>query len=106
MVDPQLVYNKLAQFQTEQELAEFLIEHNCKGNIEEPEHCPIAEYFSREAEVRAFVGETVDIYDKGKTRPSVTFAHTRAMRCFINRFDAGWWPELELQEVNNEAYYC
>lgn len=94
MVDPQVAYDKLCNFQTSQELREYFQQENIKGILGISTMCPIANWFQDTIDV----GNDVDVEDTIMVfHPNgdiQRFEHTEATSNFISKFDCGLYPEL------------
>ena len=102
MIDFRVAADKIAQFQTADEIAVYLGEHGVKALPECGTDCAIARYMQDITGVRnVFVG-TASIFlnppmDTGIVDLDASedvYEHTSAMREFVNRYDIGAYPEL------------
>jgi hypothetical protein len=85
-------FNKLAGLDSPDEIATFLAGEEIQATPGKGKYCAIAEYFHRETGQQFFVG----YYHTVTTLGYVGLGeHTDAMRAFIERFDNGFYPELE-----------
>lgn len=103
MLDPDVVFDKLAGFQTANELADYLKSENCQGYMQIETLCPIARYFYQHTSMPLVnVGEFVSIsqYDQVDEWQKEC---TETMKEFIQEFDNYTYPALVLC---TEDEYC
>ncbi len=83
-------------------IAELLLEQECRGFSDEAASCPIAAYLSRNGIVRPVVSETHanSLASNNEKLPSgadeLDVTLPPAVAEFVSRFDAGNYPELDL----------
>ncbi len=90
--------NKFAEFKTADEVAEFLRERGIKGQIGNLNRCPIAEYVNGASGVNCEVDDdsvAVAFNDDAEAK----YIMSAAMKEFVQKFDAGDYPDLILEEV-------
>lgn len=90
-IDPQVAFDKLTQFQTADELANYFRQEGITGNKSGALSCPIAQYMQRHTQNSVYVslgyiGTTNDTWLVKNSEPLVDF---------IRRFDSGLYPDLE-----------
>lgn len=87
--------NKVAAFETAQEIREFLAGEGVKADLEGSTSCALAVYLSRESGCNVSVGlETMSTFNDTFTDFLKVGTHTDAMSCFVCNFDRGLYPEL------------
>jgi hypothetical protein len=80
-------------------IAAYLIEQECRGRREDGARCPIANYLRGTGEFNyPFVDHAVVYSDERYSVP--TPQHVSA---FVDRFDAGEWPELDIDQDPEES---
>lgn len=98
MIDFTVACDKLAQFESEFELALFLKDEGIKGLRQAHSYCPIANW------VKLQTGEDVSVTGRNVwcfTNPCMSdhkdrkYEASDAMNAFVNRFDAGEFGYLE-----------
>lgn len=90
MIDPIVAYDKLAQFETEDEIAEFLYEVGIKGRRALANSCAISEYMAQMTGRKFSTCNTIETIEE----PIKTFRLTSAIDDFITSFDDNKYPEL------------
>lgn len=97
-VAPEVAFDKIACFETANELAEYFKAEGIKGYRSQHDACPIARWLScttgREASVATFI--IIDSYDDSLV---FTTTATDSMVAFMDTFDHGGFPELIDMEV-------
>lgn len=96
MIDFGVAFDKLAQFETPDEIADFLQEHGIKGLRSAAESCPISTW------IRTQTGEftrsnrmTVRVFDSPDDMSFRDWRETsEGMKHFMFAFDGGCYPEL------------
>lgn len=96
MIDPQVAFDKLAQFETPNELAEYLKTQGFVGRRSQVYSCPIANYMKTLTEFEF----AVDTFRIDHWASRTKFITTTAIRDFVTLFDSGYFPELETYEEN------
>ena len=103
MIDFGVAYDKLAQFETSDEIAEFLKFEGVKAKVGDTRSCAISVWMknitglgirTNFSSVRA-VDETQMI--GSRNIEGLERSLTVVLRTFVSKFDNGWYPEL-LQE--------
>lgn len=108
MVDINVVYDKLCNFESANDLASYFKELGIKGVEQDAMACPITNYVMMETNLNYVITNTEyltvssrspSIYDN----TDVVFQgrHTAAMADFVHEFDQGKYPEL----VDTEAQH-
>lgn len=108
MIDPQVAWDKLAQFQTPEQLRQFFQDEGIKGIVGHAAKCPIATWMQQTTQVRQVtVAGSVKIFNKcvvtsfgEPVSNDLKFSHTDATEGFVALFDQGAYPEL--QRFENE----
>lgn len=95
MIDPQIAFDKLAQFTTANEVAEYLGYAGAQGVRGDWNNCPIANFMKNQTgrDMCATENRVWDYYDV-----NVRFASTDAMEDFVVRFDEGEFSSLEIRK--------
>lgn len=96
MIDFGVAYDKLAQFETADEIAEYFRGEGIKGSCGLYSSCAIAVWMTKTTGRMAHVS-TSDIWVIGEQSPigdRVTLNHTDAMMDFVYHFDHGHYPDL------------
>lgn len=99
MIEPVVAFEKISQFQTADELANFLIGEGVQGRIEAANSCVIAVYLKKTTGYTTYV----DALDVGFYLDSGLVEQidcTEVMGEFIKRFDDGEYPSLIVDDVN------
>jgi hypothetical protein len=92
MIDPQVAFDKLSNFETEHELANFFREEGITGRRKSHDRCPIAQWMKQTTGMRTSVGPHISPMDAR----SKFYAYTPDVLLeFIIKFDRGDYPELE-----------
>lgn len=96
--------DKLAAFQTAQEIRDFLVDEEIKAHPVQARACAIAMYVSRGSGEQVSVARSLGVCLAGFVEDRVgklteVGACTPAMREFIANFDNGRYPELMAEEV-------
>lgn len=116
MIDFDVAFDKLASFESAQEIADFLKGYQVKGYRFQAGRCPISRWMSHQtglivrtgnARVRAvhYDPDTLVVYGTVETVLKNTIAvkeNTDAMRAFILSFDGAAYPDLI---ANDEPTY-
>jgi hypothetical protein len=77
------------------EIKKKLVKLNCVGIKGEPNYCPIARYFYKKNIVDCYVYETnIEIFGE-------LHGINKQLKKFIENFDNGKYPELEVDVVDN-----
>lgn len=109
MIDFRVAADKIAQFQTAEEIAGYLGEQGVRAIPECGTDCAIARYMQDATGVKnVFVGTAQIFLNPPMDTECVvdidaaedTYDHTPAMRDFVTRYDMGAYPELV--EVRSE----
>lgn len=88
MIDPQVALDKLASFETADDLADFLIDQDVHGEVNAATRCPIAQWFRTAAGQALWVSRVrlmADVLERQATA---------AEALFIANFDKGHYPIL------------
>lgn len=96
MIDFTVAYDKLAQFETANEIAEYLKDCGIKANKREPNSCAISMWMNQQTGLLIRTG-TFWTRVTADERGNVTLAKeylTDAMTDFVIKFDKGKYPEL------------
>lgn len=93
-------FNKVAAFETADEIRDFLVIEGVKAHRETSTSCALALYMRRsELTVHVF-GDTTNVMvigcDAWGNPDWVKQENTTAMEQFVHRFDNGQYPELEI----------
>lgn len=110
MIDPVVAWDKLSNFETAQEIREYFQRENIQALRSEATFCPIARWLkSTTGETDVCVSSHIEMgemqiqmdnsrYPLPKIAHEYTFQHTLATSTFMDNFDRGFYPELELPE--------
>lgn len=103
MIDPQVAFDKLAQFDSANEIAEYLLHLGIKGHRTSSTHCAISQFMSERTGLVVSTGSAVRTFTDTKHWKALEHNFkapaTDAMKDFIFRFDGGGYPELEAENV-------
>lgn len=101
MVDPQVAWDKLAQFESSEELRLFFNAEEITGVIGHASQCPIATWMREATGYKVVtVGGSIKVWGDGTSWTDfMQFPHTPASSEFINRFDHGNYPELSHPQI-------
>lgn len=110
MIDPGVCFDKLAGFQTADEIADYFKGEGIQGQMQIETRCPIATYFYRHTDsLFVSVGTIIELHT---AHPSYDHAQsqwlaecTEAMNDFIQVFDEGEYPEL-ISCIEDESCGC
>lgn len=91
-IAPEVAFEKLAQFTTGEEIAEFFLHEGIKGTRTSVLSCPIATWMTQLTGLRSKVSIDVRFYEGNEE--SDYFKSTQAMIEFIELFDHGDFPSL------------
>lgn len=101
MIEPQVAFDKLAQFETSQDLANFLHAEGIKGYRKDANICPIATFMELQTGKMVGVSEdNIEHYNQG--RIDFCFENTQAMYDFVVDFDAGGFDFLAARESSED----
>lgn len=93
-------FNKVAAFETADEIRDFLVTEGVKAHRQMSNSCALAQYMSRsELNVHVFGDNTTAMVigcDAWGNPGWVRQVNTTAMEQFVYRFDNGQYPELEI----------
>lgn len=98
MIDFDVAYDKLAQFETANEIAELFEDYGVKALKGFPDRCAVTVWMRQQTQlnirtnhhsVRALKENGYYIVDSYRT-------HTRALEEFVSKFDEGCYPSLEM----------
>lgn len=96
MIDPEVAYDKLKNFETADQLRQYFQDENVKGSLRSAGTCPIASWMKQTTgRSTVTVGSAIRFY--ATTRASecdIEFPHTDTTENFITRFDNIEYPEL------------
>lgn len=99
MIDPVVAYDKLASFETSDELACFLQGEGILGVRHSVSSCPLAAYMQVQTGVLSTVASNIKVYPTDDFVSTVQiFPHTNATSDFVEQLDMGEFPAL----VNKE----
>lgn len=90
-----MVLTHLKNFDNEAELVEELKVNGIRGTRNEPEYCPLALYLNKKFDKRFYVDENKIVCTQGYTHCTTP----QVCQDFIDDFDSGVFPELELRKV-------
>jgi hypothetical protein len=98
-MDINVAYDKLTQFESADEIADFFTEYNVKAIPGEAKTCAIAKWIENETGESVYVFHMgIDTADnwKANTDPNKEFQYplTDAMHSFIKKFDSEHYPQL------------
>lgn len=103
MLDPQVAYDKLAQFETYEDIVSFLQHQDIQGYKLDSNTCPIAIYMRRTTGLRSFyVADVVQYRDRMER--FIQFPLTEAMHRFIAEFDSGCIISLDADYETMEEF--
>lgn len=89
---------KLAGFETSDQIRDFLVQEGVKANRMSGNSCAIAQYVRQGSGVERITtgyGSTFAWIESGDgMSPKLIDMHTHAMTAFVHRFDKGLYPEL------------
>lgn len=98
MIDPQVAYDKLAQFENAGDLREYFQSEQIIGIRGNASQCPIAKWLGQTTQwsglvtvsekIKFFPGPAVE------SGADIDFPITDAAREFVDAFDLGFYPEL------------
>lgn len=95
MIDPQVAWDKIAQFQESEELRIFFQLEGIKGVAGHDTKCPIATWLQ---ETTGFdtvsVSGSIRMWNCSDPSNFIEFEHTYTTERFINSFDGHQFPEL------------
>jgi hypothetical protein len=97
MIDPQVAYDKIAQFKTKDEIAELLNQYGVKGYIKNAGHCAISKYMAQTTGHTAWSTTCMirQLENESLRAKSVRqFPLTNTIDEFISAFDRGEYPNL------------
>ena len=97
MIDPQVAFDKLAQFQDADEIAKYFKYEGITGQREENDNCPIANWMIGQTGFTCFVDENSIIVLRSALIQEM-FINTESMEIFINLFDQGNYPDLDEEQ--------
>lgn len=106
MIDPQVAFDKLAQFDTVYDLCNFFQDEGIKGVVQNASKCPIATWMQEATGAgMVTVAGKIKVWAKSSENPcgsmefhDMIFEHTEATSQFILKFDTHQIPWLEKQE--------
>lgn len=109
VLDPNVAFDKIAGFQSANELAEYLRAENCQGHMQIETSCPIAIYFYRHVQQMTVVNEFVTIGNNySMIDDSIVDGWMKecseVMKEFISGFDTGNYPDLI--QCTEDEYCC
>lgn len=112
MADFSVVVDKLHQFETADEIADYFRYYGIKANVQDARSCAISEFVQRETGLEgrvitsttslALIAEGAMVWDDA----TVEVEHTKAMHQFVKKFDSGAYPDLLNCEVQQEIWDC
>lgn len=107
MIDPQVAFDELAQFDSADEIAEYLQHLGIKGTRYSPYSCPISQFMSETTGLSAATSSLVRTFtsaeDMGLYKHNFSEYATEAIRAFIWRFDRCDYPELVALEGSSDV---
>lgn len=111
MIDLGVAYDKLAQFETSQEIAEYLQSEGVKGLRASSDRCAIAVWVQDLTGQQVLVNPggmyTLVLNDEtGIMGYKEQFENTEAMYEFICMFDSGQYPDLIIRQDADYSNYC
>ena len=108
MINPQTAFEKLAQFDTADEIAQYLQHLGIKGHRTSSTHCPISQFMSERTGLVVSTGSAVRTFANVEYWKALEHNFkapvTDAMCDFIARFDRGRYPELIDTTTERIAY--
>ena len=105
MIDPQVAWDKLLNFDTAQELREYFQFEGVKGFRISVTECPIANWMTATTGLFTTVSGSIRVWvDANDSRnpmksPVAEFSHTNVTKNFVKSFDQKKYPELSLTDV-------
>lgn len=100
MIDVQVARDKIAQFESPDELAAYFLEEGICGMIQKSDRCPIAVWMKQQT------GEEIHVSASGMWRQVSAesglqdfIEHTPVLTSFVLKFDALNYPELALKPM-------
>lgn len=100
MVDLQVAYDKLAQFETAEEIATFLRGYGIKAYRRKSTTCAVAMFLEQMTGSPVSVGpSSIGLAQKPGT---IIVNNTKAIEQFIIRFDLGHYPDLIADDDNGD----
>lgn len=94
MYDVQVLIDKLIQFKTAKEIANFLEEQGIQGTRKNPFVCPLAQYFTSLTGYEASFGFSGGRVYLQRPKQDYIIKCTNAMTSFIFGFDGNKYPNL------------
>ena len=79
------------------EVAGHLIKAGCRGVPGEPDACPVAQWLARHGAVGVQVTQLSVMVSDLYGEPLVSIYTSEAVRRFVEEFDAGGYPELDVR---------
>lgn len=104
MVDFDVAYEKLCQFESSDELADFLTQEGVKGKQDLADACALAVWMQTQTGENILVS-TVEMYKMDENDDySCRRRHNDTLASFVQNFDFGKYPELVSQRPEWDDY--
>lgn len=100
MIDPQVVMDKIRDLKTADEIALFLKDQGIKAWRGNSSACAISKWIRDTTGCQTSTSEKdtwIWVLDEMNHEQELKFLHTRAIFDFVNKFDRGFYPELEAE---------
>jgi hypothetical protein len=102
MIDPQVAWDKLSNFETSEELKDYFKSVGIKGVVGHAQLCPIATWLKQTtgwdmvtvAGSIKFFGKMYETKQGHVQNDMLKFNHTKATEEFVHNFDHVYYPEL------------
>lgn len=101
MIDPDVAFDKLCQFETADEVANFLCQEGIKGQRRVSDNCPISNWMSVTTGTSFSTG--INVLLTGAGGSTWLRQNTAALIEFVGLFDFGAYPELILNCEEDES---
>lgn len=99
MIDFQVAYDKLAQFEFADDIAEYMKDCNIKAVREEPAECAVSEWMYQQTGFFVRTGVTGMLVLDDQERLVFRTRLTPALITFVSDFDDNKYPELVKEEI-------
>lgn len=106
MIDFQVAFDKLAQFETPGEIAKYLESCGIRACRRDASACAISQWMRNQTGLRI----RTNYAEVGVLKPFSSFdtteseSHTPAMSQFARNFDSGDYPDLEMDNIYSKRY--
>lgn len=94
--------DQLNAFADADSIKEFLAMMGYKGYRQDEYSCPIANFIRSKAGNSVVVEDTIQVWKEDMAIPDAEFEISTAVREFIRNFDSGFYPELDMEDDNEE----